>query len=216
MAVMQVYLYNTIVLFVQLHVKGDRRYLKAAQKMIHWYNKQKSVVSFSAGDYVSVRIPRIDHASSDLSCLPGIVADVVGKNWNLYRIRLDGMSTWLKMKEKYMPSPGMNMVFYALAIQQMSFRNTKDQYLFQQRDGNQLLYFPWERLQDFKLHGTSLYLMHANVQQVARLRSVDALSKSLIAVPIAIKKSYVPMQWMMPGTVIKMYLCIIMDEYIII
>ena len=82
---------------MQLRVKGDRRYLKCAQKMIHRYNKQKSVVSFTAGDYVSVRIPCIDCTSSDLTCLPGVVADVhvVGKNRNLYRIRLDGMSTWL-------------------------------------------------------------------------------------------------------------------------
>ena len=92
------YLYNAIILhvylFMQVRVKGDRRYLKSAQKMmIHPYNKKKSVVSFAAGDYVSVRIPRIDRASSDLSCLPGVIADVVGKNRNLYRIRLDGMST---------------------------------------------------------------------------------------------------------------------------
>ena len=61
--------------------------------MIHKYNKQKSVVSFTAGDYVSVQIPRINCASSDLFRLPGIVADVLGKNQNLYRIRLDGLST---------------------------------------------------------------------------------------------------------------------------
>ena len=42
-------------------------------------------------DYVSVGIPHIDRAFSDLSRLPGIVADVVGKNWNLYCIRFDGM-----------------------------------------------------------------------------------------------------------------------------
>ena len=97
MAVMQIYLYNAIILhvylFMQVCVKGDRRYLKSAQKMIHRYNTKKSVVSFTAGDYVSVRIPRIDRASSDLSRLPGVVTDVVGKNQNLYRIRLDGMST---------------------------------------------------------------------------------------------------------------------------
>ena len=94
---MQMYLHNAIILhvylFMQVRVKGDRRYLQSAQKMIHRYNKKKSVVSFAAGDYVSVRIPRIDRASSDLSRLPGVVADVVGKNRNLYRIRLDGMST---------------------------------------------------------------------------------------------------------------------------
>ena len=59
-------------LFMQLRVKGDRRYLKCAEKMILHYNKQKSIVSFTAGDYVSVRIPCIDRASSDLSRLPGM------------------------------------------------------------------------------------------------------------------------------------------------
>ena len=39
MAVMQVYLYNAIVLIVQLRVKGGRRYLTSAQKMIDRYNK---------------------------------------------------------------------------------------------------------------------------------------------------------------------------------
>ena len=93
----------------------------------------------AAGDYVSVRIPHIDRVSSDLSQVPGIIAAVVGKNRNLYHITLDGMSTWLKIKETCMPSPGVNMVFYVLAIQQMSFRNTKDQYLFQQGEDNRLL-----------------------------------------------------------------------------
>ena len=111
MAVMQVCLYNAIVLCVQLRVKGVRRYLKSAQKMTHQYNKQKSVLSLTAGDYVSVLIPCIDRASSDHSRLPCIAADVVGKNQNLYRIRLGGISTWLKIKEKYMLSPAVSMIF---------------------------------------------------------------------------------------------------------
>ena len=70
--------------------------------MIHGYCLLCTVV-----DYVSVRFPRIDRASFDLSRLPGIVADVVGKNQNFYHVRLDGISTWPKIKENYMPSPGV-------------------------------------------------------------------------------------------------------------
>ena len=41
------------------------------------YNKQHSTLSFVIGESVSVRIPRIDRASSDLSRLPCVVVEIV-------------------------------------------------------------------------------------------------------------------------------------------
>ena len=47
--------------------------------MAERYNKQHSTLSFVIGESVSLRIPRIDRASSDLSRLPCVVVDIVGE-----------------------------------------------------------------------------------------------------------------------------------------
>ena len=52
-------------------------------------NKQHSTLSFVIGESVSLRIPSIDRASSDLSCLPCVVVDIVGGGQSLYRLRYD-------------------------------------------------------------------------------------------------------------------------------
>ena len=54
--------------------------------MAERYNKQHSTLSFLIGESVSIRIPRIDRASFDLSRLPCVV-DIVGGNQSLYRLR---------------------------------------------------------------------------------------------------------------------------------
>ena len=57
--------------------------------MAERYNKQHSTLSFVIGESVSLRIPRIDRASSDLSRLPCVVVDIVGGDQSLYRLRYD-------------------------------------------------------------------------------------------------------------------------------
>ena len=56
---------------------ADRKYLQSAKKMKDRYKKMKKVGSLSVGDKVSLRIPRIDRTSSDLSRFPCVV--VVGQ-----------------------------------------------------------------------------------------------------------------------------------------
>ncbi|KAL5474962.1 hypothetical protein EMCRGX_G027000 [Ephydatia muelleri] len=55
----------------KIRIKTDRKYLSSAKKMAERYNKQHSTLSFVI---VSVRIPCIDRASSDLSRLPCVVS----------------------------------------------------------------------------------------------------------------------------------------------
>ena len=66
---------------------ADRKYLQSAKKMKDRYKKMKKVGSLSVGDKVSLRIPRIDRTSSDLSRLPCVVVGVVGQAQSLYRLR---------------------------------------------------------------------------------------------------------------------------------
>ena len=72
---------------VQVRVKADRKYLKAARKMAERYNKQRNVQTFTVGSKISVRIPRIDRASSDLPRLPCVIVEVLGGVQHLYRLR---------------------------------------------------------------------------------------------------------------------------------
>lgn len=69
---------------LQVRSIADQNYLKAANRMANRYNKANNVACFSAGDCVSVRIPRIDRTSSDLPRLPCVVVEVTH---NLYRLR---------------------------------------------------------------------------------------------------------------------------------
>lgn len=49
--------------------------------------KRRKVFTFSVGNIVSVRIPRIDRTSTDLYRAPCIVVEVLGKEYLLYRLR---------------------------------------------------------------------------------------------------------------------------------
>eukprot|EP00731_Ephydatia_muelleri_P002138 Em0001g2138a len=71
----------------KIRIKADRKYLSSAKKMAERYNKQHSTLSFVIGESVSVRIPGIDRASSDLSRLPCVVVEIVGGDQSLYRLR---------------------------------------------------------------------------------------------------------------------------------
>eukprot|EP00731_Ephydatia_muelleri_P032193 Em0023g700a len=71
----------------KIRIKANRKYLSSAKKMAERYNKQHSTLSFVIGESVSVRIPRIDQASSDLSRLPCVVVEIVGGDQSLYRLR---------------------------------------------------------------------------------------------------------------------------------
>ena len=59
----------------RLREEADKRYRDNAKKMQLKYSKgkRKKVVVFHPGDFVSVRVPKIDRASTDCHCLPCIV-----------------------------------------------------------------------------------------------------------------------------------------------
>ena len=60
--------------------------LVAAEKMKTKYNKNKrmKIVRFSIGDYVTVKVPRLDRRPCDLRRLPGVI---VKRNRDCYKIR---------------------------------------------------------------------------------------------------------------------------------
>ena len=51
------------------------------------YAKQQNVRTYSVGESVSVKVPRIDRTSTDLSRIPCVVVQRVGKAQDLYRLR---------------------------------------------------------------------------------------------------------------------------------
>ena len=51
------------------------------------YLKTKSVCTFEVGDKVTVRVPRIDRASTDVHRLPCVVVQKLGRKYHLYRLR---------------------------------------------------------------------------------------------------------------------------------
>ena len=67
-------------------VIADKHYRKNAERMKERYKKKKKVQTFDVGDAVSVRIPRIDRASTDLHRLPSIVVERRGKKYFSYRL----------------------------------------------------------------------------------------------------------------------------------
>ena len=67
-------------------VLADKHYRKNAERMKERYKKIKKIQTFNVGDAVSVRIPRIDCASTDLHRLPSVVVERRGKKYFLYRL----------------------------------------------------------------------------------------------------------------------------------
>ena len=72
-----------------LRLKADKMYQRNAERMQLKYSKakRKKIRTFSVGNFVSVKIPRIDRTSTDLHRVPCIVVEVLGKEYHLYRLR---------------------------------------------------------------------------------------------------------------------------------
>ena len=73
----------------QLREAADKQYRLNVERMKLKYckAKRKKVLTFSEGDFVSVRIPRIDRTSTDFHRLPCIVVECLGSQFHLYRLR---------------------------------------------------------------------------------------------------------------------------------
>ena len=74
---------------LQLRKEADKHYRRNAERMQLKYTKakRKKVLTFSPGDYVSVRVPRIDRSSTDSHRLPCVIVERRGTKFNLYRLR---------------------------------------------------------------------------------------------------------------------------------
>ena len=66
---------------------ADKEYLKNANRMMVKYNLKHKVKEFHVGGCVTVRIPRIDRASTDPNRLPCIIVQVIGTARAMYRLR---------------------------------------------------------------------------------------------------------------------------------
>ncbi len=77
----------TIKKHLSVRTKADEAYRKNETRMFLKNSKQNKVETFNVGQYISVRVPRIDRASTDPPRLPCVVVQVVGKAKALYRLR---------------------------------------------------------------------------------------------------------------------------------
>ena len=73
----------------KIREEADLRYRRNAERMQLKYakSKRKKVMMFSEGDFVSVRVPRIDRSSTDSHRLLCIVVEKLGNKHHLYRLR---------------------------------------------------------------------------------------------------------------------------------
>ena len=74
---------------LRLRQEADERYRRNAERMKMKYckAKHKKVATFNPGDFVSIKIPRIDRTSTDIHRLPCIVVEQLGSKYHLYRLR---------------------------------------------------------------------------------------------------------------------------------
>lgn len=74
---------------LKVRKKADELYQQNAEriKIKYFKAKNKKVMLFKVGDFVSVRVPRIDRASTDIHRLPCIVVQKIGSKFHLYRLR---------------------------------------------------------------------------------------------------------------------------------
>ena len=81
---------------IHIHIReeADKLYLRNAERMRMKYTKckRKKVLTFSQGDVVSVRIPRIDRTSTDFHRIPCVVVERRGSKFFLYRLRYVNVS----------------------------------------------------------------------------------------------------------------------------
>ena len=74
---------------LKLRQEADKRYRQNAERMKMKYckAKHKKVATFDSGDFVSIKIPRIDRTSTDIHRLPCVVVQQLGSQYHLYRLR---------------------------------------------------------------------------------------------------------------------------------
>ena len=70
-------------------IEADKRYRLNADRMRLKYckTKRKKVMVFAIGNFVSIKIPRIDRTSTDFHRVPCIVVERLGSKFHLYRLR---------------------------------------------------------------------------------------------------------------------------------
>ena len=72
---------------LQARIKADKHYRSNAERMKNRYLHCTNVTQFEVGNLVSVRIPKIDRARTDIRRLPCIVVQKTGKKHIFYRLR---------------------------------------------------------------------------------------------------------------------------------
>ena len=74
---------------IRIREEADKLYLRNAERMRMKYTKckRKKVLTFSPGDIVSIRVPRIDRTSTDFHRIPCVVVERRGSKFFLYRLR---------------------------------------------------------------------------------------------------------------------------------
>ena len=72
---------------LQRRVLADEHYRLNAKHMRDCYNNSTRVHTFKRGNIVSLRIPRIDRAATDLHRLPCVVVETLGTKRPLYRLQ---------------------------------------------------------------------------------------------------------------------------------
>ena len=79
---------------IHIREEADKLYLRNAERMRMKYTKckRKKVLTFSQGNVVSVRIPRIDRTSTDFHRIPCVVVERRGSKFFLYRLRYVNVS----------------------------------------------------------------------------------------------------------------------------
>ena len=72
---------------LRTRIEADKQYRLNADRMKLKYckAKRKKVVAFTRGDFVSIKIPRIDRTSTDFHRLPCVVVERLGSKYHLYR-----------------------------------------------------------------------------------------------------------------------------------
>ena len=53
------------------------------------YVNQKKVCTFAVGEIISVKVPRINRTCTDVSRIPCVVVEIVGKAKDLYHLRCE-------------------------------------------------------------------------------------------------------------------------------
>ena len=82
---------------IHIREEADKLYLRNAERMRMKYTKckRKKVLTFSQGNVVSVRIPRIDRTSTDFHRIPCVVVERRGSKFFLYRLRYVNVSNFV-------------------------------------------------------------------------------------------------------------------------